>query len=401
MTVSATMPPSAATWRNRAWPGRLFDLGIVVGLLVVGAVVVNTTDGIPRFGLARAPLYLAVAVPLAALLVRRRFPLLTLGVVLVALLVEAVLRSPIFVQPLVLVVVYTVATQMRWRVSLPLSALTVVVFVSAVAVSHGRLTFAEVITALIPVGAAYVVGLYVATRTAYVDALRATAVQLARERELLAQTAVAEERVRIARELHDVVAHHLSLITVQAAALQTRFEPDDPAHQLAASMARGGREAMDEMRRMLGLLRPGTAEEPGRAPQPGIGQVPALVDQARAAGLEVDLFIDSGDHGDAPVPAAVDLSAYRIVQEALTNVLRHAGPAHCRVRLQVRRDAVSVRVTDDGRAGDSSPGLPGHGLAGMRERVALFDGELVAGPVPGGGFAVQATLPLRGPGVAR
>jgi signal transduction histidine kinase len=400
MTVSATPPPPPASWRNRAWPGRLFDLGVVVGLLGVGAaVVVSTTHEIPRFGLVRAPLYLAVAVPLAALLVRRRFPLATLGLVLAALLVEAVLHSPIFVQPLVLVGVYTVATRMPWRASLPLTALTVVVFVTAIAVSHGQLTFAEVVTALIPVGAAYVVGLYVGTRTAYVDALHATAVQLARERELLAQTAVAEERVRIARELHDVVAHQLSLITVQAGALQTQLEPGDPAHRLAESMARSGREAMDEMRRMLGVLRPETAEAPGRSPQPGIEQVPALVDQVRAAGLDVELFIDT-DH--MSVPAAVDLSAYRIVQEALTNVMRHAGPAHCRVRLSVQADAVSVRITDDGRGdGDSSHGAAGHGLAGMRERVALFGGELFAGPVPGGGFAVQATLPVLGAGEAQ
>jgi signal transduction histidine kinase len=391
--TTALLPPTPASWRNRAWPGRLFDLAIVVGLLLVGGVIVaSSTHEIPHFGLLRAPWYVAVAVPLAALLLRRHFPLATLGVILAALLAEALLHSPILVQPLVLVGVYTVAVRLPWRVSLPLTAFSVAVFVTGTSISRGQLTFPELITALIPIGAAYVVGIYVGTRTAYVDALQARALQLARERELLAQTAVAEERVRIARELHDVVAHHLSLITVQAAALQTQLSGDDPAHELAGSMARSGRQAMDEMRRMLGLLRPDSAEAPGWSPQPGIDQVPALVDQARATGVDVELFIDSGD---ARVPAGVDLSAYRIVQEALTNVMRHAGPAHCRVHVRVEAEAVRVRVTDDGR-GSANDQLraPGHGLAGMRERVALFGGELFAGAVPGGGFAVQARLPL-------
>jgi signal transduction histidine kinase len=401
MTVtSASLPPTPAGWRSRAWPGRIFDLGVVVGLLVVGAaIVVSSTHEVPHFGEIRVPLYLAVAIPLAALLLRRRYPLATLGVILAALVAEAFLHSPTLVQPLVLVGVYTVASKVPWRLSVVLTAFSAAVMIAGTAISRGELTFQQVVTSFVPIGAAYVVGIYVGTRTAYVDALHARALQLTRERELLAQTAVAEERVRIARELHDVVAHHLSLITVQAGALQTQLSPDDPAHTLAGSMAQSGREAMDEMRRMLGVLRPGTLEAPGRSPQPGIEQVPALVDQARAAGLDVELFIDANH---APVPAAVDLNAYRIVQEALTNVMRHAGPAHCRVRLHVEHDAVRLRVTDDGRGRtDTQPAAAGHGLAGMRERVALFGGELFAGPVPGGGFAVQATLPLVATGESR
>ncbi|MGH7721948.1 MAG: sensor histidine kinase [Candidatus Dormibacteria bacterium] len=394
MTATATaLPPVLSGWRRRVSSGRLFDLGIVLGLLLVGAtIVVSSTHELPRFGVLHAPWYAVVAVSLMALLLRRRFPLATLGVILAALLVEALLRSPILVQPLVLVGVYTVAARVPWRVSLPLTAVSVAVFVTGTSVSRGQLTFPELVTALIPIGAAYVVGIYAGTRTAYVDALQARALQLARERELLAHTAVAEERVRIARELHDVVAHHLSLITVQAGAIQTQLSPDHPAHALAESMAGSGREAMAEMRRMLGLLRTEPGEFPERSPHPGIEQVPALIDQARAAGLDVELLID----GNLPmVPPAVDLSTYRIVQEALTNVLRHAGPAHCRVRLGVEKQAVLLRVTDDGRGGRANHlGGAGHGLAGMRERVALFGGELFAGPVPGGGFAVQATLPL-------
>jgi signal transduction histidine kinase len=337
-------------------------------------------------------------VPLTALLVRRRHPLVTLGVILGALLVEAILGSSFLVHPLVLVGVYSVAARLPWRISLPLSVVSVAVLVSGYAISRGGLTFAGFVSSTIPVGAAYVIGIYTRTRVAYVDSLRAQAGQVAREQELRAQQAVAEERVRIARELHDVVAHHLSLITVQAGALQTQLPADHPGRETAATMARTGRQAMDEMRRMLGLLRLGTADAPGHAPQPGIAEIPTLVAQARAAGVDVELAIDEG--AGRAIPVGVDLSAYRIVQEAVTNVMRHASSAHCKVRVRVDEDVLELRITDDGPSSGDALGA-GHGLVGMRERVALFGGELFAGPVPGGGFAVQATLPLShagGPG---
>jgi signal transduction histidine kinase len=399
---SGTSPEPAAIWRLRELPGRLFDFGVVFALLAVGAVIaLSSTNEIPHLNSERIPLYLIVLVPLASLLVRRRLPLVTFGVILAALIAESLLRSPVLVQPLVLVGVYTIAARTEWRVSLIATVATAVVFLIASGLARGGApSVAQFVSSLVTICAAYVVGSYVRTRVAYIDSLQQRAAQLLRERELLAQQAVAEERVRIARELHDVVAHHLSLLTVQAGALQTQLAPGDPARDTAESMARTGRKAMDEMRRMLGVLRLGEdTEMPEHMPQPGIGEIPRLVAEARDAGLDVSFATDGAAR---PVPPGIDLSAYRIVQEALTNVLRHAGSARCSVTVRFNAVDLELRVTDDARGSaegravetPSTDGDAGHGLVGMRERVALFGGELFTGAVPGGGFAVRAVLPL-------
>jgi signal transduction histidine kinase len=203
-----------------------------------------------------------------------------------------------------------------------------------------------------------------------------------------AEQAVAAERARIARELHDIVAHHLSVVVLQAAGALASGKPADGALR---KIERSGREALTEMRRLLSVLRE-PREETGLSPQPGVGELPALAESVRAVGLSVDLLIDS-NHG--PIPAAVDVSAYRIVQEALTNVLKHAGPAHAAVAVGCADGAVTIEVTDDGEGVPASGAQTGgHGLTGMRERVAIFGGELRAGPRPGGGYAVRARLPL-------
>ena len=203
-----------------------------------------------------------------------------------------------------------------------------------------------------------------------------------------AEQAAAAERARIARELHDIVAHHLSVIVLQAAGARASGKAAGSALE---KIENSGRQALAETRRLLGVLRD-TDEETGLAPQPGISELDTLADSVRAAGLPVNLVID-GD--PAAVPAAVDVSVYRIVQEALTNVLKHAGPARADVTIDCADEAVTIEVTDDGtrEPGNRTP-VGGHGLAGMRERVAIFGGELHAGPRPGGGFAVQARLPL-------
>ncbi len=157
-------------------------------------------------------------------------------------------------------------------------------------------------------------------------------------------------------------------------------------------MARTGREALGEMRHMLGVLRlEDGSDGGGRAPQPGVSDLGPLLEQTREAGLPVELRVEGAAR---PLSPGIDLSAYRIVQEALTNTLRHAGPTTARVLLRYRPDALEVRVSDSGRGAAAEPSGGGHGLVGMRERVALFGGELTAGPVPGGGFAVRAVLPL-------
>jgi len=206
-----------------------------------------------------------------------------------------------------------------------------------------------------------------------------------------AEQAAAAERARIARELHDIVAHHLSVVVLHAAGARASGGAD---LQTLEEIEHSGRQALTETRRLFGVLRD-PDEETGRAPQPGISDLPALASSLRAAGLEVSLSID-GDH--AALSPAVNVSAYRIVQEALTNVLKHAGPARAEVTVGCAESAVTIEVTDDGPGSQAPPALTGgQGLAGMRERVALFGGDLRAGPRPGGGFAVCARLPVGEP----
>ena len=205
-----------------------------------------------------------------------------------------------------------------------------------------------------------------------------------------AEQAAAAERARISRELHDIVAHHLSVVVLQAAGTRASGRPAGAALEKIENSAR---QALAETSRLLDVLRD-PDEEAGLAPQPGIGELDALAASVRAVGLPVNLVID----GDlAALSAAVDVSVYRIVQEALTNVLKHAGPARAEVTTGCAAGTVAIEVTDNGAGqhGNGSPG-GGHGLAGMRERAAVFGGELAAGPRPGGGFAVRALLPLGG-----
>jgi signal transduction histidine kinase len=205
-----------------------------------------------------------------------------------------------------------------------------------------------------------------------------------------AEQATAAERARIARELHDIVAHHLSVIVLQASGTRASGKP---AGVTLEKIENSARQALDETSHLLNVLRD-TGEEAVLAPQPAIGELDALAASVRGAGLPVNLVID----GDlAALPAAVGVSVYRIVQEALTNVLKHAGPARAEVAIGCEQDTVTIKVTDNGtgQRGNGSPG-GGHGLAGMRERAAVFGGELAAGPQPGGGFAVRARLPLGG-----
>ncbi|WP_159961799.1 sensor histidine kinase [Blastococcus haudaquaticus] len=215
--------------------------------------------------------------------------------------------------------------------------------------------------------------------------------RLAEERQArTAAVAVAEERARIARELHDVVAHSVSVMVMQAGALRRMLPPDQTrAVGVAETVERTGREALVELRRMLGLLRD-DAERVPLAPQPGLARIPELVESTEAAGVAVTLTMDEPPAGVSP---GVDLCAFRIVQESLTNVIKHAGPASVRVSVGFPPGSVTLEVVDDGRGGTPAA-EGGHGLVGMRERVAVFGGRLSVGPEATGGFAVRATLPL-------
>jgi signal transduction histidine kinase len=226
-------------------------------------------------------------------------------------------------------------------------------------------------------------------RTRRAAALEERAVRSEREREERERVAVAEERRRIARDLHDVVAHGVGVMTVQAGAARLLLE-DDPARARGPLLAveQAGREALGELRRLLGILRRDEGE-PALRPQPGLGDLEELVAQARRGGLPVELAVQGTP---APLPAGVDLAAYRIVQEALTNTRKHAGPARASVAVRYQSEALDLEITDDGRAHPNGTG--GHGLIGMRERVTLYGGQLDAAPRPHGGYRVRAHLPL-------
>jgi signal transduction histidine kinase len=220
--------------------------------------------------------------------------------------------------------------------------------------------------------------------------LQARAGRLEREREERERTAVAEERRRIARELHDVIAHSVTLMTVQAGAARLLLaEEPQRAREPIASVEETGRQALADIRRLLGILHTAKSEV-ARTPQPGLARLEALIGQARDSGLPVELTVEGERKA---LPPGVDLAAYRIVQEALTNARRHAVPARARVAIHYRPEALELAVMNDGPAA-SNTGGGGHGLVGMRERTALYGGELEAGPHPEGGYQVRARLPL-------
>ena len=225
--------------------------------------------------------------------------------------------------------------------------------------------------------------------------LAETIVQLELDRQENARRAVFDERVRIARELHDVVAHHVSVMGVQAGAARRVLQKHpDKAEEALSNIEAASREAVQEMHRLLGFLRQEPEVAP-LAPQPGMSQLTTLVDQMRDAGLPVELEIEGIARS---LPPSVDLSAYRIVQEALTNTLRHAGPARAQVRVNYADSAIDIEVLDNGRGPLTSQNgnATGHGLIGMRERVTLLGGTFQAGHHPGVGYSVRAHLPLDG-----
>lgn len=208
-----------------------------------------------------------------------------------------------------------------------------------------------------------------------------------------ARRAAADERVRIARELHDVVAHHMSVISLQAGLASYVFDSDRPTARAAVTtVEETSREALLEMRRLLDVLRLDDEDDQvGLSPQPGLEEVQGLVERVRAAGLSVDLVVTGRPR---PVPPGVAISAYRIVQESLTNVIKHAGRASARVEIAYRGRFLDVRIADDGAGSRVESGPSSYGIHGMRERTDLYGGTFEAGPLPGGGFAVVACLPI-------
>ena len=240
----------------------------------------------------------------------------------------------------------------------------------------------------------WVIGFSFRTRQLREDQLRARAEHLERERALTAEVAAAAERARIARDLHDVIGHHVSVMIVQTQGALTVLDTDPGrARRAMTAVETSGREALGEMRRVVGLLRHDGGADERLSPRPGLADLPALAAQMRVTGLNTTLRIEG-----TPPPGgeSVDLTAYRIVQEALTNTVKHAHASQADVRVCYGPDAIDVSVSDDGRGCAEPVGL-GHGLAGMRERASLYGGIVTAGDGPAGGYSVTAHLPLHTP----
>jgi signal transduction histidine kinase len=356
----------------------------------------------PSSGLVGVALALATSLPLIA---RRRFPVAVLLVVEAATVLRiafngALVREGLFGDGILglLVAVFTVATLLDRRRSLALAVgvagINLTAFAAVLVVGPpGANAYSGLLSAVAIIGA-WALGDNLETRRAYLAALVERAAHLERDQEERARLAVVDERTRLARELHDVVAHHVSAIAVQAGAAEEIAERDPArARRALAAIQATSRQALAEMRAIVGVLRE-SGDPQSLAPQPTLAQVQRLAEQTRAAGLPVDVRY-LGD--ERPLPEAVDLSAYRIVQEALTNTLKHARATRATVAIEYLPGALDILVSDDG-AGPAKGTRAGRGLVGMRERVALFHGSLEVGRSREGEFRVHAHLPLDGNG---
>ena len=260
-------------------------------------------------------------------------------------------------------------------------------------VQFDNTTFADFFFLSLLMACSWAAGVFVGSRSEHAREMAERARRLELEQKDAAERAVAHERQRIARELHDVIAHSVSVMTVQAGAVRRLLAPEqERERQALETIEATGREALTEMRRLVGLLREEGAM-PEFSPQPGLGTMDDLLENVRSAGLPVELAVDGTPR---TLPPGIDLAAYRVVQEALTNALKYGGTAHAWVSLHWREDELELEVANDGRGdGDGSGG--GHGLAGMRERVSLYGGSVDSGPRDGGGYVVRARLPVSQP----
>jgi signal transduction histidine kinase len=345
----------------------------------------------------------------APVAVRRIWPIPVLAVVTGACCVlTGLAKLPATVDVTLGMAVYTAAVRCRRTVAVAvLGGVELALGAGVLAAAAGSKSQADAARGLLVAGALWFIGDSVRERRRYLAGLAEQAAQRHRAEAERGRQAVREERVRIARELHDVVAHSLSVVTVQAG-VGRKIEAARPGEALRALRAVEvtGRGALEELRRILGLLRDDDAEQPSLTPVPGIEDLEELADSVRAAGIPVGLAV-TGDV--AVLPAAAALTVYRIVQEALTNVVKHARRAEASVRVRAGPDGVRITVTDTGAGGSAAAaavsGGPGgvsggsagqHGIVGMRERAAAFGGTLDAAALPGGGFRVTAFLPVSG-----
>ncbi|MBH5335704.1 sensor histidine kinase [Streptomyces pactum] len=383
------------TWVDSFWALLLLGLGVVW--------VVESDLGRDA-GVAAIPILLGLA---AVVALRRRWPekmlLLVIACGIAQLIWDVEINPADFAM---LVIIYTCAADgARWASRVGLAGGLCAASIAALRWPGVGMTswehFISTVFGTIPFVLAWVLGDSIRTRRAYYAQLEERAARLEKEREERAKMAVTAERARIARELHDVVAHNVSVMVVQAdgAAYVLDAAPDQ-AKQALETISSTGRQALAEMRRLLGVLRTGEPSgDSDYVPQPDVEQIDDLVEQVRGAGLPVDFKIEGSPR---PLPSGVELTAYRIVQEALTNTRKHGGPdVGASVRITYFDDGLGLLVEDDGRGAkremyeDGGADGQGHGLIGMRERVGMVGGTLDAGPRPGGGFRISALLPLK------
>ncbi|WAU78954.1 sensor histidine kinase [Streptomyces sp. Qhu-G9] len=388
--------------RHPAWVDGFWAV-VLLGISVMGGTAGPENSGAD---------HLAVTLPITLLLclviaLRRRMPeaMLLLAVTMGAaqLLLDMEMAPADFA---LLVITYTVASNgTGWASRLALTAGLCAAPLAQLRWPEDQVgaggQIAIVIFQTVPFALAWVLGDSLRTRRAYFAQLEERAARLEKEREAQAKVAVAAERARIARELHDVVAHNVSVMVVQAdGAAYVLDSAPDQARKALETISGTGRQALAEMRRLLGVLRTGEHQESGEyVPQPDVEQLDDLIEQCRTSGLPVDFKIEGTPR---PLPSGVELTAYRIVQEALTNTRKHGGPnAGASVRLVYFDDGLGLLVEDDGKGAphelyeEGGVDGQGHGLIGMRERIGMVGGTLDAGPRPGGGFRISALLPLK------
>lgn len=330
-----------------------------------------------------------------AVALRRRWPGGAVAIAVAGLLAADLLGAPLGQRALAtipagLMVTYGIGAFLPIRRALPVLGFALAALALDVALTSRAaddLFFNVVVVGLMPWG----VGVMRRTQGLAEDTHRELAERLDAEREVRARTATLNERARVARELHDVIAHSVSVMVIQAGGARMVMDADPArAEESLRMVERAGRDALAEMRRLVGALDAAAARRP-LAPSPSLAQIPDLISRARAAGLDADLAIEGEP---CPVSQALGLCAYRIVQEGLTNAIKHAGPARVTVRVIWTAQALELEVDDTGGPAVQPAGAHGHGLAGMHERAAMHGGRVQAGPRPGGGFAVHAHLPL-------
>lgn len=388
-----------AVQRNR--PVWVFDGAVAFVLAAIAMVTLTAISPAEQELFSRTPdawAYVLVLAQTLPLTFRRIRPATVLAIVVLAFVFDRALDYPSSTAAFgVAFAFHSLGSHLprgrSLRIGIPV--ITLIVGFTVMGVYYAdSVDWGTVIVLLIATLAPLLLGREVNERRRYLTELEERTEQLEREREANAREAVRGERARIARELHDVVAHEVTVMTVQAAGARRVLDTDvGQAAEAMMAIESAGHDALTEMRRLLGLLREDQTSAT-LVPQPGLGRVDGLIEQMDEAGLAVDLVKEGEPEG---LPAGVDLNAYRIIQESLTNSLKHGGPnTAATVRISYEPDQLLVEVVDNGRGaaqGLSHNGSPGHGLVGMQERVSMLGGSLVAGPRPGGGFLVRAAIP--------